>query len=395
MKLFDGLCFSALVLACACIGRDNNGGVITDSGLNLRDFDSVINGKNTQLFVLKNTNGMEMCVTNFGGRIVSVMVPDRDGNMKDVVLGYDNVAQYADAEHSPSDFGAAIGRYANRIDQGRIVVAGETVQLPRNSYGHCLHGGPTGWQYQVYDAEQKNDSTLLLTMHSPDGDNNFPGNVTATVRYVLHSENSIEIQYEAETDKETVINMTNHSYFNLNGDGSEDATDMVLYVNADRYTPSDSTYMTSGEILPVEGTPMDFRTPVSIGERVSETDFEQIRNANGLDHNWVLDTYPLEKGVLDKTTKGDCTQVAASLYSPRTGILLEVYTDEPGIQVYSGNFLGAPVKGKHGVVYPKRAACCLETQHFPDTPNKPQWPSAVLSPGEKYTSRCLYRFSVK
>ena len=395
MKLLNGICLSVFMFVGVSCTDGINKSALTESGLYTADFDSVINGKKTELFVLKNSNGMEVCVTNFGGRIVSVMVPDRNGELKDVVLGYDNVAQYADAEHSPSDFGAAIGRYANRIGQGRIVVAGKTIQLPRNNFGHCLHGGPTGWQYQVYDAEQPNDSTLLLTMHSPDGDNNFPGNVTAKVKYVLHSENSIEIMYEAETDKETVINMTNHSYFNLNGDGSKDAADMVLYINADRYTPADSTYMTSGEILPVEGTPMDFRVPVPIGERVSETGFEQIRNANGLDHNWVLNTYPLDKGIHDKTTKGDCTQVAASLYSPQTGILLEVYTDEPGIQVYSGNFLGAQVKGKHGVIYPQRASCCLETQHFPDTPNKPQWPSAVLKPGEKYTSSCIYKFLVK
>lgn len=394
MKAIKKIFFSSIMLACTC-SCTNVGSTMTKSGLNPADFDSVINNKPTRLYVLKNAAGMEVCVTNFGGRIVSIMAPDRDGEWRDVVLGYDNIAQYADIEHSPSDFGAAIGRYANRINQGRIVVEGDTVQLPQNNYGHCLHGGPTGWQYQVYDAVQPNDSTLQLTMHSPDGDNNFPGNVTATVSYVLHSENSIEIKYEATTDKATVINMTNHSYFNLHGDGSADATDMLLYVNADRYTPSDSTFMTSGEILPVADTPMDFRTTTSIDERVLATDFAQIHNANGLDHNWVLNTYPLEKGVSDKTVKGDHTQVAASLYSKKTGILLEVYTDEPGIQVYSGNFLGADVKGKHGVVYPQRVACCLETQHFPDTPNKPQWPSALLLPGEKYTSLCVYKFSVK
>lgn len=391
MKRLNKISFAAVLLTCSCTGPES----LTGSGLNPADFDSTVNGKQTQLFVLKNTNGMEVCVTNFGGRIVSIMAPGRDGKFRDVVLGYDNIGQYADIEHSPSDFGAAIGRYANRLNQGRIVVAGDTVSLPQNNYGHCLHGGPTGWQYQVYDAKQDNDSTLLLTMHSPDGDNNFPGNVTATVTYILHGENSIEILYEAETDRETVVNMTNHSYFNLNGDGSKNATDMVLYINADSYTPSDSTYMTSGEIAPVEGTPMDFRSPAAIGERVAQDDFIQIHNAGGLDHNWVLNTYPLEEGVKDKTVKGDDTQVAASLYSPQTGILLEVYTDEPGIQVYSGNFLGAQVPGKHGIVYPRRAACCLETQHFPDTPNKPQWPSAYLKPGEKYTSRCVYKFSVR
>lgn len=383
--------FASLALLGACGGNEVK---LTASGLNPAAFDTVINDKPVKLYVLKNKSGMEVCVTNYGGRIVSIMAPDRTGKLQDVVLGYDNVAQYADAENSPSDFGAAIGRYANRLDKGRIVVGGDTVQLPQNNYGHCLHGGPTGWQYQVYDAELQNDTTLTLVMHSPDGDNNFPGNVTATVVYTLTSDNAIAIGYEAETDRETVINMTNHSYFNLNGDGSAPATDMVLYINADRYTPSDSTYMTSGEILAVEGTPMDFRTPTVLDRRVT-LDFGQITNARGLDHNWVLNTYPLESGMKDKTVKGDMSQVAASLFSPKTGILLEVFTDEPGIQVYSGNFLGADVKGKHGVVYPQRAACCLETQHFPDTPNKPQWPSAVLNPGEKYTSHCVYKFSVK
>lgn len=382
---------ASLALICSCGGNDVR---LTDSGLSQEAFDSVINGKPTKLYVLKSKTGMEVCVTNYGGRIVSVMVPDRTGQMQDVVLGYDNIARYADTVNSPSDFGAAIGRYANRLNRGRITVGGATVQLPQNNYGHCLHGGPSGWQYQVYDAEQPNDTTLTLVMHSPDGDNNFPGNVTAKVTYTLTADSSIDIRYEAETDKETVVNMTNHSYFNLNGDGSAPATNMVLYINADRYTPSDSTYMTSGEIAPVEGTPMDFRTPTVLDTRVT-VDFNQIVNAGGLDHNWVLNTYPLEEGVKDKSVKGDMSQVAASLFSPKTGIMLEVFTDEPGIQIYSGNFLGADVKGKHGVVYPQRAACCLETQHFPDTPNKPQWPSAVLKPGEKYTSHCVYKFSVR
>lgn len=382
---------ASLALICSCGGNEVR---LTDSGINPAAFDSVINGKPTKLYVLKNKTGMEVCVTNYGGRIVSVMVPDRTGKMQDVVLGYDNLAQYADTVNSPSDFGAAIGRYANRLNRGRIFVGGDSIQLPQNNYGHCLHGGPSGWQYQVYEAEQPNDTTLTLVMHSPDGDNNFPGNVTATVTYTLTADNAIDISYEAETDKETVVNMTNHSYFNLNGDGSASATNMVLYVNADRYTPSDSTYMTSGEIAPVEGTPMDFRTPTVLDKRVTLA-FDQIANARGLDHNWVLNTYPLEEGMKDKTVKGDMSQVAASLFSPKTGIMLEVFTDEPGIQIYSGNFLGADVKGKHGVAYPQRASCCLETQHFPDTPNKPQWPSAVLKPGEKYTSHCIYKFSVR
>ena len=297
----------------------------TVSGLNPAKFDSTINGKKTALYTLANKNGMEVCITNFGARVVSLVVPDKDGNPTDVVLGYDNIAQYADLENSPSDFGSSVGRYANRINQGKITVDGKEYQLPQNNFGHCLHGGPTGWMYQVYDAEQPNDSTLKFTIVSPDGDNNFPGTVTATTTYTLLSNNTLDITWEATTDKETIINQTNHSYFNLNGDPSNPGMNMVLYVNADNYTPADSTYMTTGEIAPVEGTPMDFRKPHAIEETIVDTTFQQIKNASGYDHNWCLNTY--------KDGKGDDTQVCASLYSPVTGIFLEMYTNEPGVQV--------------------------------------------------------------
>lgn len=330
---------------------------------------------------------MEVCVTNFGGRVVSILVPDKDGEPTDVVLGFDNVAQYADSVNSPSDFGAAIGRYANRINQGKITIDNKQIQLPQNNFGHCLHGGPSGWQYQIYDAKQPNDSTLELTMQSKDGDNNFPGNVTAVVTYVVKGDNSLDISYSATTDKETVVNMTNHSYFNLNGDPTKNIENCVLYVNADNFTPTDTTYMTTGEIKDVTGTPMDFRTPTKIGKNVNNFDFEQIKNGNGFDHNWCLNTY--------KDGKGDDTVVAASLYSPLTGIKLEVYTNEPGIQVYTGNFLEGKLKGKNGISYEKHAACCLETQKYPDSPNKKQWPSPYLKPGEKYYSHCIFKFSVE
>ena len=323
---------------------------------------------------------MEVCVTNFGGRIVSVMVPDKNGEMKDVVLGFDSIADYINI---PSDFGASIGRYANRINQGRLVLDGDTIQLPQNNFGHCLHGGPKGWQYQVYDAKQIDGTTLELTHISPDGDENFPGNVTAKVVYKLTEDNAIDIKYTATTDKKTVINMTNHSYFNLSGDPSQSATDHVLYVNADYYTPVDSTFMTTGEILPVKDTPMDFTTPKVIGQDIDKYDFVQLKNGNGYDHNWVLNT------------KGDLTKVAARLSSPETGIVLEVYTNEPGIQVYTGNFLDGTVKGKKGIVYNQRASVCLETQHYPDSPNKPEWPSVILEPGQTYNSECIFKFSVE
>ena len=376
----------AIAMLSACTSGQQTPAT-TVSGLNPAQFDSVINGKKTALFTLKNANGMEVCVTNFGGRVVSLVVPDKDGNPTDVVLGYDNVAQYADAENSPSDYGSSVGRYANRINQGKITVDGQEYQLPQNNFGHCLHGGPTGWMYQVYDAEQPNDSTLKLTLVSPDGDNGFPGTVTATTTFTVLSNNTLDITFEATTDKETVINMTNHSYFNLNGDPANEGMDMVLYVNADNYTPADSTYMTTGEIAPVEGTPMDFRKAHAIEETISDTTFQQIKNASGYDHNWCLNTY--------KDGKGDDTQVAASLYSPKTGIMLEMFTNEPGVQVYTGNFQGTGITCKKGIKYPKHVSVCLESQKYPDSPNKNDWPSPYVKPGEKYYSHVAYRFSTK
>ena len=372
-----------MLMLSACNQNKN----LTESGLDPAAFDTTINEKPVQLYTLKNSKGMEVSITNFGGRIVSVIVPDKNNNPTDVVLGYDNIAQYADSVNSPSDFGAAIGRYANRINKGQITVGGQKIQLPTNNYGHCLHGGPSGWQYQVYDGKQLNDTTLQLTLLSPDGDNNFPGNVTANVTYTVKSDNTLDIRFEATTDKETIINMTNHSYFNLNGDPSKPGTDMVLYINADNFTPADATYMTTGEILPVQDTPMDFRKAHALNETINDTTFQQIRNATGYDHNWVLNTY--------KDGKGDDTAVAASLYSPGTGILLEMFTNEPGVQVYTGNFLGSGVKGKKGIAYPRQASVCLESQKYPDSPNKKNWPSPYLKPGEKYYSHVAYKFSVK
>ena len=350
------------------------------SGLNPKKFQAEVNGKQANLYTLKNENGMEVCVTNFGDRIVSILVPDKNGKMQDVVLGFDSLADY---RNIPSDFGASIGRYANRINQGRIVIDGDTVQLPLNNFGHCLHGGPEGWQYQMYDANLIDGSTLELTHFSPDGDQNFPGNMTAKVIYHLTDDNAIDIRYQATTDKKTVINMTNHSYFNLSGNPAEAATDHILYINADNYTPVDSTFMTTGEIAAVAGTPMDFTQPKAVGKEINNYEFVQLKNGNGYDHNWVLNT------------KGDLNTVAARLSSPASGIVLEVYTDEPGIQVYTGNFLDGTVKGKKGMVYNQRASVCLETQHYPDSPNKPEWPSAYLEPGQAYTSHCIFKFSTE
>ena len=373
MKRFSMWALSALLLASCATGEKP-----TASGLLKSNFQTEVDGKKTDLFVLRNANNMEVCITNFGGRIVSVMVPDREGVMRDVVLGFDSIRDYITI---PSDFGASIGRYANRINQGRFTLDGVEYVLPRNNYGHCLHGGPNGFQYQVYDARQTGPQELELTYLSKDGEEGFPGNITCKVLMTLTDDNAIDIRYEAETDQPTIVNMTNHSYFNLDGDAGSNS-DHLLTIDADYYTPVDSTFMTTREIAPVEGTPMDFRTATPVGARINDFDFVQLKNGNGYDHNWVLNT------------QRDITHKCVTLESPKTGIVLDVYTNEPGIQVYAGNFLDGTITGKKGIVYNQRASVCLETQKYPDTPNKPDWPSAVLRPGEKYNSHCVFKFSI-
>lgn len=385
MKTLKSLLLGAgamMAMLTACSGN----ATLTESGLDPAKFDTTINDKPVKLFVLKNAKA-EVCVTNFGARVVSIAVPDKNGKLTDVVLGFDDIREYADSVNTPSDFGAAIGRYANRIGKGLITVDGKQIQLPTNNFGHCLHGGPSGWQYSVYEPVEQNDTCLKMVLHSPDGDNNFPGNVTATVTYTLTADNTLDMKFEATTDKETVVNMTNHSYFNLSGDPSKPGMDMELYINADKFTPTDSTFMTTGEIVDVKDTPMDFTTPRVIAKTIGDTAFEQIKFGRGYDHNWCLNTYA--------DGKGDDTQVAASLYSPASGIFMEVFTNEPGIQCYTGNFLTGTIKGKKGIAYPQRASVCLETQKYPDSPNKKNFPSPYLKPGEKYYSHVAYRFSVK
>lgn len=361
----------------ACFGKQVN--ETTVSKLDPADFRMEIEGKYTGLFVLKNKNGMEVCITNLGGRIVSVMVPDKEGVMRDVVLGFDSIQDYV---RYANNFGATIGRYANRINQGNITIEGVEYQLSQNDHGHCLHGGFKGFGSQVFDAYQLNAQTLKLTYLSKDGEEGFPGNLACGITFLLTNDNAIDILYSAETDRTTVVNMTNHSYFNLEGDPSKDNLDYLLTINADTYTPIDNTLITTGEIDSVENTDMDFRHPTVIGTRINN-DFVQLRYGRGYDHNWVLNT------------KGDISEKCATLESPKTGIVLDVYSNEPGIQVYTGNLLDGTIKGKKGIIYGCRASVCLETQKYPDTPNKPEWPSALLKKGEKYDSHCIYKFSVK
>lgn len=351
---------------------------LTKSGLDKTKFQAEFNGKKTDLYTLTNSKGMEVCITNFGGRIVSVLTPDKDGNMIDVVHGFDNVQDY---KNIANDFGATIGRYANRIGNATFELDGTVYNLPANNFGHCLHGGPNGYQYQVFDAEQVGNSQLILSYLSKDGEEGFPGNLTNKVTFTLTDNNEIKIDYEATTDKPTVINLTNHSYFNLAGDATKSNEDWIIAINADTYTPIDSTFATTGEILPVEGTAMDLRQPTVIGDKIN-LDEEQLINGKGYDHNWILNG------------KGDISQVAASLVAPSTGVKLEVFTTEPGIQFYAGNFMDGSATGKNGVKYNTRTAVCLETQKYPDTPNKKDWPTATLRPEETYKSQTIFKFSV-
>ena len=378
MKRYLSIIAGAAMLV-ACTG---NAPQLTKSGLDPQDFVNEYNGQATALYTLTNENGVEVCITNFGGRIVSVSVPDRNGEFKDVVLGFSKVSDYFPENHS-SDFGAAIGRFANRIGGAKFSIDGVEYVLPKNDGENCLHGGPRGWQYQVYKVVEADENHLKLEMDSPAGDNDFPGAVTAFVTYTLTSDNAIDIKYEAETDAPTVVNMTNHSYFNLSGDpANHSVEDDVLYINSSTFTPTDSALIPTGEIASLDGTPLDFRQSTRIGDRI-DADFEAITFAGGYDHNWILDT------------AGDDTVAAAVLYCPETGITMAEYTNEPGVQVYSGNFLDGTLTGKNGAVYQKRAGICLESQHFPDNPNKEDWSSSVLRPGEKYYSHCIFAFSVK
>ena len=386
-RSFLGL--SVVTLMLSCTGGSQQAPQLTVSGLDPAKFDTTIQNKPVKLFTLKNANGMEVCITNYGGRIVSLVVPDKDGNPTDVVLGFDNIAQYADTLNTPTDYGSSVGRYANRIKDGKFTLNGTEYQLKQNDGPNCLHGGgTTGWMNQVYDAEQIGDSILKLTIVAADGENGFPGKIMAVTTYKLTADNVLDMTWEAETDKPTIINQTNHNYYNLSGD-LQPAYDMELYVNADNFTPSDTLYIPTGEIKSVEGTPMDFRTPHALGDSI-KSQFDQIQNAGGYDHNWCLNTY--------KDGKGDDTQVCASLYSPKTGIFMEMFTNEPGVQVYSGNFQGVGnelnIQHKHGP-YPQHVSVCLESQKYPDSPNKPKWVQPTLNPGEKYFSHAAYKFSVK
>ena len=350
----------------------------TLSGLEPSRFVTQVGDVTTGLYTLTNKNGMEVCITNFGGRIVSILVPGKDSVFRDVVLGFDNIQDYIDV---PSDFGATIGRYANRIAHGKFTLDGKEYTLPQNNNGHTLHGGPQGWQYCPFKVEIVEPQFLQLGYESPDGEMGFPGKVKVTVFFTLTEKNSLHIDYVARSEAPTVINMTNHSYFNLSGDPTRPITDHVLYLNADQTTVVDEWLIPTGKFAKVAGTPFDFNEPKPIGQDI-DADNEQIRFGRGYDHNWVL------------KTGGDLHKKAASVVCPETGIALDIYTTEPGIQVYTGNFLDGTVTGKDSTVYNCRTAVCLETQHYPDSPNRKEFPSTELRPGKVFESSTIYKFHV-
>lgn len=337
-----------------------------------------ISGQPVDIFTLRNANGIEIKATNYGGIITSIVVPDRNGRPGDIVLGFDDLQAYA--KDSPY-FGAIVGRYGNRIAKGHFTLDGHTYTLAVNNGPNHLHGGLKGFDKVIWHAEPLAGSTgLVLSRRSPDGEEGYPGNLDVRVTYRLTDDNRLVIDYHATTDKATPVNLTQHSYFNLAGEG--DVLGHELTIDADRYTPVDANLIPTGELAPVEGTPFDFRKSTAIGARI-DTPNLQLKNAGGYDHNWVLNR------------KGTGLQLAARVVEPKTGRTLEVSTTQPGLQFYSGNFLDGTLKGKGGRVYVKHAGLCLETQHFPDSPNHPDFPSTILRPGEQYDTQTVFRFGVQ
>lgn len=348
-----------------------------------QSFGATADGTAVDLYTLTNAHGVEVRAMTYGGIILSLKVPDRNGQLGDVVLGYDSLDGYL--KSSPY-FGAIVGRYGNRIAKGNFTVDGEEYTLATNNGPNALHGGIKGFDKVVWGGEsfEKGDRVgVVLTYTSPDGEEGYPGTLQARVTYTLTDAGELTFEYHAVTDKATPVNLTQHSYFNLAGEGSGDILGHELMLNASHFTPVDSTLIPTGEIRGVEGTPFDFRTPTAIGARI-DADDEQIRFGGGYDHNWVLDRDGADGLVL-----------AARVYEPTTGRVMEVTTTEPGVQFYSGNFLDGTLTGKGGHVYGHRSGLCLETQHYPDSPNQPDFPSTILRPGEEHDTRTVFTFSVR
>jgi aldose 1-epimerase len=342
-------------------------------------------GQPLDLYTMKNRNGMEIKVTNYGGIITSWTAADRNGTYEDVVLGYDSIGGYL--RESPY-FGALIGRYGNRIAKGRFMLDGKTYTLATNNIGNHLHGGLKGfdkvvWNASIVDPDGPNPA-LRLTYRSPDGEEGYPGNLDVEVVYQLNNDDALQIRYQATTDKPTVVNLTQHSYFNLTGGVKRDILDHQVQLQADRFLPVDETLIPTGELRPVKGTVFDFTTPTAIGARINDPKDQQIKFGGGYDHCWVL-----------SGPGATALHPAAAVLEPVSGRFMEVSTSEPAIQFYTGNFLDGKITGKNGVVYRHRYGFCLETEHYPDSPNQPSFPGTVLRPGETYRSETVYKFSAK
>lgn len=352
------------------------------SGLEKEKFQSEIQGKKTDLFILKNVHGNEVAITNYGGALVAIMVPDKNGKMANVVQGHDNIT---DVINSPEPFlSTLIGRYGNRICKGKFTLEGKEYTLAINNGPNSLHGGPTGYHARVWDAEQTDKQTLKLHYISADGEEGFPGTLDMTVIYSFTDDNELVIDYKGTTDKTTIVNMTNHGFFSLSGidDPTPTIEKLQCEINADFFIPIDNTSIPTGEIKSVKGTPFDFTSVHEVGERI-DADDEQTINGAGYDHCFVL----------NKKEPGELS-FAARIYEPESGRTMEVYTTEPGVQVYTDNWADG-YKGQNGATFPRRSAICFEAQHFPDSPNRPYFPSVILKPGEVYTQKTIYKFGVK
>jgi aldose 1-epimerase len=384
--LFASAISSACLLGCASTASSSSSSdkpqAARESNVSKEAFGTTAEGTPVDLYTLRNPAGVEARIATYGGIVVSLKVPDRNGRFDDVVLGYDKLADYI--KDSPY-FGALIGRYGNRIARGKFTLDGVTYTLATNNYPNALHGGLKGFDKRVWQASsQVSADGPVLELHyvSKDGEEGYPGTLTVTAVYTLTKENALRLDYTATTDKDTVLNLTQHSYFNLAGQGSGDILNHQVMMPADRYTPVDSTLIPTGELAPVEGTPFDFRKPTAIGARINQ-DNQQLAFGKGYDHNWVFNKHT-----------GDLT-LLARVTEPTTGRILEVLSIEPGLQFYSGNFLDGTLTGKGGKVYKFRNGFCMEPQHFPDSPNHPNFPSVVLKPGQTYRNTIIYRFSAK
>ena len=379
----------ALLCALLFVGELWLAGSLSSQGMRgtirKESFGKTTGGEQIDLYTLSNKKGMEVAITNFGATVVALKVPDRAGNAGDVVLGYDTLEGY---ESGKAYFGATIGRYGNRIGGGKFSIDDKSYTLPKNDGNNTLHGGIVGFNKKVWKAREiaaKDGESLEMSYLSADGEEGFPGNLSVKVVFTLPTErNELKIDYSAATDKDTVLNLTNHSYFNLAGEGNGDILDHVLTLHAKQFTPVDKTLIPTGELRDVAGTPMDFTNATAIGKRINEN-YEQLVVGKGYDHNWVIAGAETGRGLT----------LAAEAYDPKSGRKLEVLTTEPGVQFYSGNFLDGSDKGKGNKTYGRRAAFCLETQHFPDSPNHSNFPSTLLKPNSRFHSQTVFRFSAK